>query len=672
MSGSGGNSKSSSLSLALAAWGGITISTFAIRWLQRRRLAIREERVATDGGLLPQARNAIHALEIRALATPDKVALTDANGVTSFTWSEYCNQVQQFGRALLNNTSVSTSSSISDDEQQYGVAVHAFNQPRWFFSALGALAAGWTVSGIYLTNTYDQAAHVLRTSQVKVLVLESQELLDTVYKNVLKDFSTLTVVLLKGGDEDATSRTPSYQAFISHSKNSSVNLPLPAELPDNAVSSLVYTSGTTGNPKAVELTHQNITSVCAMMHARIPLDENTRVVSYLPLSHIAAMGIDLFSSLFCGAHVYFADSNALKGSLKDTLLSVRPTLFFGVPRVWQKMEVAMQSAAAKSYSKKMTGPVLKAIGSSAKTVGGLWWNFNTPEVIRCSVLAIPFAFFRAIAFKKVRCGCGLDQCKLLYVGAAPLPVDTMNYLRSLDMPLLEVFGMSESTGAIAVCGPNDLIRPQGTCGKALPLGTLEIASDGEIIWNGDNNMLGYKGLPAATQATLPSATGQLHTGDIGVIDESGYLYITGRKKDLLITAGGENVAPTPIEEQLLSLIGTENAGHVVLIGDARKFLSILVAPCENGTIPPAAVVEKAMNEYNTSYAKSRAQKVQKAHVLELPFQVNTGELTPTMKVKRAAIVTKFRNDIEAMYSDDSVKLVGYSSMNIGTMEPSIA
>jgi long-chain-fatty-acid--CoA ligase ACSBG len=635
--------------------------------MKKRRVERREEQVAADGGLLPQARNAVHALEIRALQTPDKVALTDANGTTSYTWKEYYHQVQQFGRALL----ASEKERSTSDDEQLGVAVHAFNEPRWFFSALGALAAGWTVSGIYLTNTYDQAAHVLRTSNVQVLVLENRELLDTVYQNVFKDFSTLTVVLLQGGDENPSSRTPSYQAFVSKSVN--VKMPPPAELPDDAVASLVYTSGTTGNPKAVELTHKNITSVCAMMHARIPLDEHTRVVSYLPLSHIAAMGIDLFSSLYCGAHVYFADSNALKGSLKDTLLRVRPTLFFGVPRVWQKMEFAMQSAAAKSYSKRITGPVLKAIGSAAKTVGGLWWNYNTPEVIRCGILAIPFAFFKTIAYKKVRRGCGLDRCKLLYTGAAPLPADTINYLRSLDMPLLEVFGMSESTGAIAVCGPNDLLRPVGACGRALPLGTLEIAkSDGEIIWKGDNNMIGYKGLPAATQATLPSSTGKLHTGDIGMIDDLGYLYITGRKKDLLITAGGENVAPTPIEEQILSLIGTGNAGHVVLIGDARKFLSMLVAPCENGTIPPAGVVENALQEYNSGYAMSRAQKVQKAHVLELPFQVSTGELTPTMKVKRAAIVTKFRKEIETMYSEDSAKLVGYSSMNIGTIDPSIA
>jgi len=663
----GTHKPSSSLTYAVAAWGVVAVTTFAVRLLKKRRILQREERVALEGGVMPDACNAVHALELRATSptTCDKLALESADAITTYTWKEYYQQVQMFARALM------ALSSGSQTDEQYGVAIHAFNEPKWFFAAIGALAAGWSVSGIYLSNTYDQAAHVLRTSQVKVLVLESKELLDTTYKTVLKDFPSLQVVLLQGGDSNASSRTPLYEAFVNNAKNANVTLTPPQDLSDDAVASLVYTSGTTGNPKAVELTHKNITCVCAMMHARIPLEEGTKVISYLPLSHIAAMGIDLYSSLFCGAQVHFADSDALKGSLKDTLLRVRPTLFFGVPRVWEKMAAAMQVAASKSYAKKGSGKVLKAIGSTAKAVGGAWWSHDTPELVRCCILAIPFGFFKILAYRKVRKGCGLDQCKLLYTGAAPLPVDTMNYLRSIDMPLLEVFGMSESTGAIAVCGPKDVLRPIGACGRALPLGELEIASDGEILWSGENNMLGYKGLPAATEATLPSSTGQLHTGDIGKVDASGYLYITGRKKDLIITAGGENVAPTPIEESILSLIGS-NAGHVVLIGDQRKFLTILVAPAEGGFIPLADTVETAMKEYNATYAKSRAQKVQKAHVLEFPFEVSTGELTPTMKVKRAFVVTKYGKDIEAMYADDSVKLVGYSSMNIGSLEPSIA
>ena len=492
---------------------------------------------------------------------------------------------------------------------------------------------------------------------------------------MLEDFPGLTVVLLDGGkvasSTSGKNRVLSYDDFLALGKSGGKQPTLPKSLDPETRVSNIFTSGTTGNPKAVELTHRNIQSVCAMMHARIPLDENTIVVSYLPLSHIAAMGIDLYSSLYCGASVHFADSNALRGSLKDTLLRVRPTLFFGVPRVWEKMAAAMQAAAAKSYAKPVSGSILKNIGSAAKIVGKAWWDADIPEWIKCSFLVIPFGFFKMLAYRKVRKGCGLDRCRLLFTGAAPLASDTLWYLRSLDMPLLEVFGMSESTGAIAVCGPNDFGRPVGACGKALPMGRLAIAADdNEILWNGSNNMVGYKGLAAATKATLNPDTGYLHTGDVGRIDESGYLFITGRKKDLIITAGGENVAPTPIEESIMSLLNG-SAGHVVLIGDQRKFLTILIAPTETGRFPTPEQVEAVMKEYNLNHAKSRAQRVQKAHVLEFPLDVQTGELTPTMKVKRAFIVAKYATQINAMYEDGSTKLVGYSSMNIGNLEAAI-
>ena len=194
-------------------------------------------------------------------------------------------------------------------------------------------------------------------------------------------------------------------------------------------------------------------------------------------------------------------------------------------------------------------------------MGGLWWHEHTPEILRV-VLAAPFGLFKVLAYKKVRKACGLDKCTLLYTGAAPLSEATQRYLRSLDMPLLEVFGMSESCGAIAVCGPLDGSRPVGACGRPLPRGEVEIGGDGEVLWKGGNVMRGYRGLRTATDEAVDPSTRQLHTGDLGVIDGDGYLRITGRKKDLIITAGGENVAPTPIENVLCSLI--PRCGHVVL------------------------------------------------------------------------------------------------------------
>jgi long-subunit acyl-CoA synthetase (AMP-forming) len=536
--------------------------------------------------------------------------------------------VQRFAAAVLASSASPASA---------GIAIHAFNEPRWFFATLGALAAGWTVTGIYLTNTYDQAKHVLKTSEVRVLVLESAELLETTYRTVLKDFADLTVVILRGLIHDASPRVLSYDAFLA--KGSAMQpstLTPPAQLSKDVVASLVYTSGTTGNPKAMELTHENMYTVCAMMHARIPLNERTVIVSYLPLSHIAAMGIDLYSSVFCGATVHFADRNALHHG------KILPLPCKG------------------------SGMVLQTIGTAAKLVGSAWWSANTSDLARSFVLAVPFGFFKILAYRKVRRGCGLDRCQLLYTGAAPLPAKTVQYLRSVDMPLLEVFGMSESTGAIAVCGPSDGARPIGACGKALPEGELKIAEDGEILWKGKYNMIGYKGQPAATRASL-SDEGWLLTGDLGRIDESGYLFITGRKKDLIITAGGENVAPAPIEQTFRSLLGS-NEGHVVLIGDERKFLTILVAPGEGYVkVPESAEIEMAIKEYNEVHAKSRAQRIQKAHVLEHPFLVDSGELTPTMKVKRRFVVEKYASEIDAMY-DGSATLVGYSSMNIGKLQ----
>ena len=393
-----------------------------------------------------------------------------------------------------------------------------------------------------------------------------------------------------------------------------------------------------------------------MMHARIPLDERTRLVSYLPLSHIAAMGIDVYSAIYCGAQVWFADAMALKGSLKTTLLQCRPTLFFGVPRVWEKMAAAMQSKAAEAYA---ASKAKKAIGTAAKKVGGLWWHEHTPEVLRIA-LALPFGLFKVLAYKKVRKACGLDKCTLLYTGAAPLSEATQRYLRSLDMPLLEVFGMSESCGAIAVCGPLDGARPVGACGRPLPRGEVEIGGDGEVLWKGGNVMRGYRGLRKATDEAVDPSSHQLHTGDLGEIDVDGYLRITGRKKDLIITAGGENVAPTPIENVLCSLI--PRCGHVVLIGDRKKYLAALVAPEADEKAPSADDVAAALATYNKSHAKSRAQTVQKCRVLDRCFSVDGGELTPTMKVKRAAVIKVYAADVDALY--ETASLVSYSTENV--------
>jgi len=224
------------LTYAVAAWGGITATACLIRYVKRRAILAREERVASEGGLMPHSQNAVAALSWRAKHTPEKLALEAADGAAQYTYQQYYEQVQQFGKALM-----AIQEKIKSKEQQLGVAVHAFNEPRWFFASLGAQAAEWTVSGIYLTNTYDQASHVLTTSHVKVLVLESEDLLETTYSKVLKDFPDLTVVLLQGGDDTGKfpgkDRVLSYAKFLDRAKGK--GLKDPKDLSPDKVTSLV-------------------------------------------------------------------------------------------------------------------------------------------------------------------------------------------------------------------------------------------------------------------------------------------------------------------------------------------------------------------------------------------------------------------------------------------------
>mmetsp|Transcript_35412 Transcript_35412/g.119895 ORF Transcript_35412/g.119895 Transcript_35412/m.119895 type:complete len:669 (-) Transcript_35412:69-2075(-) len=514
------------------------------------------------------------------------------------------------------------------------VAVISKNREEFVATMYGAYAAGAAHVPMYEQQKPEEWEYILNDSEAKVVFVSTAALLPSAREAARKyGKKVLCFEDLEAGSEHNFAEALDYGATLDGAA-AAAQRPAAADL-----ASLIYTSGTTGNPKAVELTHESARSVCEMMHARIPLNESTVLVSYLPLSHIAALGIDVYSAIFCGATVHFADADALRGSLKTTLLAARPTLFFGVPRVWEKMAAAMQATAAKTYA---TSKAKQVIGTAAKAVGAAWWDPATPEVAR-GALALPMGLFKVLAFKKIRKACGLDRCELLYTGAAPLSAATADYLKSVDMPLLEVFGMSESCGAIAVSGPLDGARPAGSCGRPLPNGHCEIAPDGEVLWRGGNVMRGYAGRAEATAAALDD--GYLRTGDLGEL-VGGFLRITGRKKDLIITAGGENVAPAPVEERFCDALG----GHAVLVGDRRKFLSLLLAPPEGGAAPAPDAVKAALDAYNAA-AMSRAQRVQKVSVLPAPFSVETEELTPTMKLKRAFVIAKYQSQVDDMYRD---------------------
>lgn len=336
----------------------------------------------------------------------------------------------------------------------------------------------------------------------------------------------------------------------------------------NQCCTLIYTSGTTGPPKGVMLSHDNITWTA---HANC-INADFRagkeiIVSFLPLSHVAAQMADIYITMYAGATCYFAQPDALKGSLGQTLKEVRPTRFLGVPRVWEKIHEKMMEVGRKT-----TG-VKKSIATWAKSVG-----IETNNRKQRQDFSKPFGYSiaNAVVFKKIRGVLGLDRCELFLSGAAPIAPDIVQYFHSLDIPLTEIYGMSESTGPHTI-GMEKAFKI-GSAGRTVPgcytkLDKPDKDGNGEVCMGGRHVSMGYLRMEDKTHEAIDDE-GWLHSGDIGRLDSDGFLFITGRIKELIITAGGENVAPVLLEDNLKAELPC--LSNSMVIGDKRKFLSVLL------------------------------------------------------------------------------------------------
>jgi long-chain-fatty-acid--CoA ligase ACSBG len=450
----------------------------------------------------------------------------------------------------------------------------------------------------------------------------------------------------------------------------------------NKCCTVIYTSGTTGNPKGAMLSHDNLiwTSKMAMLGAHLvssPDIEQEVFVSYLPLSHVAAQMTDLYLSISSGGVVYFAQPDALKGTLVDTLKEARPTALIGVPRVWEKMAERMQSIA------KRNGLVKSWIGSVAQDLGlrGNLQRINGHS----NGTPLGWSLANAIVFKKVREALGLDRCNFTCSGAAPMMKETLEFFLSFNIQIYDIYGMSESSAPHTINLPGSF--KIGSAGKELSGVSTKIDKpdadgNGEICMHGRHIFMGYLGTEEKTLEVLDEE-GYLRTGDIGRKDRDGFLFITGRLKELLITAGGENVPPVPIEDMIKEELPI--VSNAMLIGDKRKFLAVLLtlkseidlvtgAPVEKLTrstqewiketcgvsvstvsearalTPLQKVIEKRIGEANKR-ATSRAQCVQKFKLLPEDFSIPGGELGPTLKLKRPFVAKKYSVEIEEFYAD---------------------
>jgi long-chain acyl-CoA synthetase len=420
-------------------------------------------------------------------------------------------------------------------------------------------------------------------------------------------------------------------------------------LQPQGLATLIYTSGTTGPPKGVMLSHENIawTAECAAKMTGITSSD--RALSYLPLSHIAEQMFSIHGHITSGLSLYFAESLE---KLPENLKEVRPTLVFGVPRIWEKFHAGLSTKLSEAKGAKAK------LAKWARAVGRDVSDFKANGKDLPFVLSLKYAVANKLIFSKVKAAIGLDAGRMHVSGAAPVAKEVLEFMASLDIVINEVYGQSEDTGPTTF-NTRGKVR-FGTVGQTLPGVEVKIADDGEICVRGKNVFLGYYKEPEATAETL--IDGWLHSGDLGAFDKDGFLTITGRKKEIIITAGGKNIAPKNIEAALKN---HPLVGEAVVIGDRRKFLSALV------TLEPEAAarfaaehniqdvanlhhsalvrteIQKCLDEVNREFA--RVEQVKKFTVLPRAFSMDTGELTPTLKVKRKVVNDVWSKEIEAMY-----------------------
>ncbi|KAG7513192.1 long-chain-fatty-acid-CoA ligase ACSBG2 isoform X1 [Solea senegalensis] len=497
--------------------------------------------------------------------------------VTALGWKEGEQQKSLNYRDYYQNCRIAAKSFLKLGLERYhGVGILGFNSPEWFMADIGAIFAGGFAVGIYTTNSPEACQYVAENCKANIIVVENHKQLQKILQVEDKLPHLKAIIQYKDALKEKRPNLYSWAEFMElgrHEPDAPLDVIISSQKP-NQCCTLIYTSGTTGQPKGVMLSHDNLTWTALSISIHLKLTEAPEaqevVVSYLPLSHIAAQMVDIWSTMKVGGATYFAQPDALKGSLVNTLKEVHPTVFMGVPRVWEKMQEKMKSVGAKSST------VRRKVAAWAKDVGLQTNLTKMNQNGAVSHTPLTYRVAKKLVFKKVRKALGLERCKKCFTGAAPITKDTLEFFLSLDIPLYELYGMSESSGPHTISLP-DAYRLT-SCGVELPgcktkLHNRDEEGNGEICFWGRHVFMGYLNMPEKTEEAL-DAEGWLHSGDLGKHDQNKFLYITGRIKELIITAGGENIPPVPIEDAVKEAVPL--ISNAMLIGDKRKFLSMLL------------------------------------------------------------------------------------------------
>ena len=560
-----------------------------------------------------------------------------------------------------------------------GVGIIGFNSPEYHFTLHGTWLAGGVTAGIYTTNNEQACEYVLRHSESVVCVCQSGKQLTKIL-NIREQLPLLKAIVVYWQEEplpllkdDGFAKIYTWEDFLKIGEtvnDSAIDERIEATLPGSCAT-LIYTSGTTGNPKGVMCSHDSCCYNAQGIIDTIGIEGVERIVGFLPLNHVAAQYVDTMILISNPITVFMAKPDALKGSLTETLKKAQPTIFVTVPRVYEKMMEGIKAVGAKNSAIK------KWISSWARDIG---YKTAMSRQYGCTVKKpLFYSLAKKLVFDTVRQNLGFEHCRTLVVSAAPVTEETLRFFASFDMPIYDLLGQSEGTAPICTCSPVNQRWKIGTVG--LPMPGIEINVDPqnqEIMYRGRITMMGYLKQPEETLRTLDTE-GWLHTGDQGKKDEDGFLKVTGRLKELIVTAGGETISPVIIETKVMEQ--TPILSCCMAIGDKRKFISMLfcircktdaegesthvlasdVQKFLNTLGSSSTTIEEAMNDpivkahldevvskYN-AVAVSRAQEIRKWCIIPEEFTVGKGELTATMKLRRGVVQEHYSKEIDAMY-----------------------
>ena len=577
-------------------------------------------------------------------ARPDAVALRwrpagSETSTGSMTWAEYADQACRVAAGL----------QALGLQRGQRVLLMMRNRPEFHPSDVGTLLAGGTPISIYNSSSPEQIEYLANHSEASVALVGDVGMLERFLKVRSEIAGLQTLVLIDDPDGLAPADVVPFADLLGAA---------PVDLAEAAgrvrpqdLATLIYTSGTTGPPKGVMISHYNLCWVLESMVQATGQDiTGWRQVSYLPMAHIAERLITHLFHIGQGTEVTTCPEPT---ELASYLREARPEHFLGVPRVWEKIYAGIMAAVSADAEKKAGFERALDVGHkvAAARVGG---QPLPPE------LAAAWEQVDAAAFANVRSLVGLDQMRLAFTGAAPIPRPVFDFFQAIGVPLSEVYGLSECTGPMTW---SPISRP-GTVGPPIPGQELKLLEDGEVCCRGGNVFSGYLKDPERTAEMLDDE-GWLHSGDIGELDEAGYLKIVDRKKELIITAGGKNISPANLEAAIKSF---PLIGQACAIGDGRAYMTALIvldpdvapawaksrgiefsAPADLAAHPDVrAEVERCVEEANARF--SQVEKIKKIAILPTEWPPDSDELTPTMKLKRRGVLKKYAEEIEKLYS----------------------